>query len=252
MASKDFINSWTPGGGTYTDDGVRANSFISGSGWVQSPLMYNAMPTASFTMKLKNPTTGDESTITVPFAFGGVGGAFNSSRMTTANNIQSSKRDFSLPAEMDLINDLRNRVESLTKRSASTDKIRRVLAAIIELTYNMERINKDSLANERILKRDGFKVLQDASALPFIPSERQRMEDVIRLSQALWDHTFDFKAEEARFDEYLKRETATRRGRIVANSSKTTAVEANIIPGDASKFRLYITSSSSIEELDAY
>lgn len=253
MTVKDFINSWTPGGGTYYDDGVRANSFIAGSGWIQAPLLYNALPPNDFSITLVNPATDASATMTLPFAFGGTGGAFSTTKLTTNNLVSNTKRgDFSLLAERDLLHDLQVRMQQLTKRSAPVEKVQRTLSAIAELSANMERVNKDSSATERILKRDGFKAL-DGSKLPFIPSERQRMEDVIRLSQALWDHTVDLKAADAKIDEYVKRMSSSATRKVVAKSSTATAEEKPIIPGDSSLFHMYTTvTTPSFEQLDAW
>ena len=238
-----FMKSWTRNGGTYYDDGVRANSFLAGSLWGQTSLTAFNMPaSANFTVTLVNPTTNDPTTMTLPFAFGGSMSGWSRSGMISANTYSSSKRSHELFAERQLLDTLQERAVELHKRSADASAaadLAFVNSAISELTLNLERIRVDTHLSEALLRRDGAKALD---RLPFIPSPRERMEDVMRLTQALWSQ----KTKPAR--EVVQSEVAKAieqsNVKSVRKSSTASATEAPVIAGSSSKWTMYTTFSN--------
>ena len=254
-----FIKSFSRGGGTYYDDGVRANAFIT-TGWGQTSLTATNMPPASFTVTLINPSNNSPTTMTLPFGFGGSSG-FNRAAMINANRHSSSKRS-ELFAERLLLESLQQESARLRKRSdlESAKRASAVEGALQELTTNMARIEVDSLLTHAILERDGSKALFDDS-LPFIPTPRQRMEDVFRLQSVLFPRkeksAAKIEAENKEFEAYVARETKYR----MENSDKkkkaaTDATEIPIVAGSSSKWSMYTSYPSSpanaYEGLSAY
>ena len=253
-----YIKSFSLGGGTYYDDGVRANSFISGSLWGQSSLTYNAMPPENFTVTLINPSTSESTTMTLPFAFGGTYTGWSRASMITANAYSSSKkRSHELFAERQLLDALHERAGELRKRSVADETLeadlRRVTAAISELSLNLERFRVDTILAKRMLRTEGVKALEE-NRLPFIPSPRERMEDVLRLQQALWSRKLKPSSAKKDFVTYHKASGAQTKGQ---RKDTPTAVEASVIPGDESEWTMRTTYNNPgyenyFEALSAY
>ena len=245
-----FIKSFSRGGGTYYDDGVRANALIAGFLFGQSSLTLNNMPDETFVATLINPTTSEQVEMTLPFAFGGSASGWSRTAMINANTYSNTKRSHELFAERQLLDALHARAGDLHKRgiSSSDSDSQRVDTAITELTMNLERIRVDTLLTQATLRRDGAKALEE-NRLPFIPSPRERLEDVMRLHQALWNN----KANNQTLSETIESHEAPKRRSTLSTNSAT---EASVIPGDPSKWKMYTTVPSSspnyFEALPAY
>ena len=254
VAVPTFIKSFSRGGGTYFDDGVRANNFMAGNLWGQTSLTMTNMPDETFTATLINPTTSEQVTMTLPFAFGGIVAGWSRAAMINANVYSSdTKRSHELFAERQLLDALHSRAREVNKRGISSSDSdasdsERINAAITELTMSLERIRIDTLLTHATLRRDGAAAL-DENRLPFIPSPRERLEDVMRLSQALWNN----KANDQTLSETVESHEAPKRR---PTSSTSSATEASVITGDASKWTMYTSVSSSVanffETLTAY
>ena len=250
VAVPTFIKSFSRGGGTYYDNGVRANAFLSGTLFGQSNLMMSNMPDATFKVTLINPSSGQEVPMTLPYAFGGLMADWSRASMI-ANNAHPSltKRSHELFAERQLLDTLQAHAGELRKRGAdSSADLQQVEAAITELSLNLERIRVDTLLTRATLRRDGVAALEEGR-LPFIPSPRQRMEDVMRLQAALWNQKPNAETLASKFESH---EAPKQR----SASSTSAAVEASVIAGDASQWKLYTATSpsdpNSFEALPAY
>ena len=255
-----FIKSFSRRGGTFYDDGVRANAFIT-SIWGQTSLYATNMPEATFTVSLINPSNNDFANMTLPFGFGGPGG-FSQAGMMAANRRSSTKRGEPLYAEQLLLDSLQQEAVLLRKKSdsESVERASAVEAAIQELTSNLARIEADSVLTHAILKRDGSKALLDES-LPFIPTPIQRMEDVFRLQSVLFPRkeksAAKIEAENKEFEAYVARETKYRmENSVQKKKAATAATEIPIIAGSASKWSMYSlypsTPENAFEALNAY
>ena len=245
-----FIKSFSRGGGTYYDNGVRANSFIAGSVFGQSSLILNNMPSANFSVTLINPATSASTTMSLPFGYGGASG-FSRTKMINANAHSSTKRSHELFAERELLDALQTRAGELRKRgSESASDVRQVEAAISELTLNLERIRVDTLLAKETLRREGLKAVEQ-ERMPYIPTPRERMEDVMRLSRALWSLKPNAKTIA---NNVVRAHEAPAKKRDA--SAATAATEVSVKPGDASKWTMYTSVPSStpgyFEVLDAY
>lgn len=247
-----YIKSFSRGGGTYYDDGVRANSFIAGDLWGQSSLTYNAMPPENFTVTLINPDTSATVTMTLPFAFGGTYSGWNRAAMIKANAYaSSSKRSHELFAERQLLDALHERAGDLRKRSDSYEgDLDRVTAAITELSLNLERIRVDTITATAMLRREGVKAMEE-SRLPFIPSPRERMEDVLRLQRALFSIPNRAHKQSSSYSSTSSAHKSQRK-------SATSTVEAAVLTGDESEWTMRTTYSNPssypnyFEALSAY
>lgn len=243
-----YIKSFSRIGGTYYDDGVRANAFLA-TGWGQTSLSSNLMPPANFTITLINPSTDVPITMTLPFAFGGELG-FNQSSLRAANAaLTSSKRAHELFAERLLLDALSQESAHLRRRSDpdSQGRASEVDSAILELSLNLERIRVDSQLAHAVLRRDGAKALLTEDKLPFIPSPRQRMDDVFRLEKALFprktESSAQFDAESKEVENLIERNNEARKE--YRNAKENSTIEIPVITGTASSFTTYTTYPSS-------
>lgn len=244
-------------GGTYYDDGVRANAYIAGLQWGQSSLMVNQMPASNFRVNLTNPNTGEFVVMELPIAFGGPKFGWSGPAMEQANrNPNPVRRTHELFSERLLRDSLAHRVSELHKRAdASPEDLAAATNALIEISSTINRINADTNAAYQTIRRDGSKVFMGEGALPFIPSPRQRMEDVFRLEKALWpSKRINMEAQNKDFDEYLAREAANPHKAV--RKSASSAVEKPVLAGDATQWTMgtsfVSTADNDFEALTAY
>ena len=247
----DFIKNFSRGYGTYYDDGVRANGVFSFFG--QTSLTSRNMPDdATFSPTFVNPSDGTTVTITIPFGFGANTAGWSTNTMVSRNFASARRSSGELYAETDLLEALTIRVSELRKRSDSSSSVAltRASDALRELSAIVQRNTQNLDARNAILRRDGRNAYLDEGNLPDIPSPRERMEDVIRLSQALWPLQNNNIAEFATSEASLANEIATSHPTTSTRKSAASATEKPIIAGDLSQWTL--RSSISASNLETY
>lgn len=255
-----FAKTFTRGSGTYYDDGVRMNHFISGLSWGQSSLTSNALPaSATFTVTLIDPSTSSTVDLVLPYGFGGNSAGWSRAALVAANGPLSKKRgDHELFGERLLLDSLKESAAELRKRSDSLLEFKQVESAISLLSSKMDRIGRDTAIAHDILRREGSKALMIDDRLPHIPSPRERMEEVIRIQQSVWAPKMDFSANIKFEEEYFKVDAATGDFKVKhtpikrSGAAAPTAVEKPLIPGDISKWNFVSPLVSDIEPLNAY
>ena len=249
----DFIKNFSRLLGTYYDDGVRANSLFSSFG--QTSLYSRDMPDANFSVTFVNPSDSSSSTITIPFGFGANTAGWTRGTMLSRNSNILRRSSAEMYAEADLREALSNRVSELRKRSSDAsarNDLVRASNALEELTSIIQRAASESAARLDFLRRRGREVYTtDEGSIPSVISPRERIEEVMRLSSALWPERSSIEAQNADFEAYLAKEAASPRN-TAARKSTSAAVEKPLIAGDVNEWVLRSSISASQYETLSY